>query len=194
VTLDGTASSDPDSDPLTYRWTDSFGTAQGPTPEVTLPRGTHTVTLTVEDGNGESASDSVKITVADTKPPMVTAALTRLASEKKSDKRRDQRGKEEDDEDDRRERDSENQFRVVAQARDQCDLHPSVQAAINGAPVSDGQVVRLERDDDKKVRRKKGVLHIQAPNIVLTVSATDASGNRDTAKAKLGKKRREHDD
>jgi len=69
-----------------------------------------------------------------------------------------------------------------------------VQAAINGAPVSDGQVVRLERDDDKKVRRKKGVLDIQAPEIVLTVSATDASGNGATAKAKLGKKRREHDD
>ncbi len=194
VTLDGSASSDPDSDPLTFRWTDSFGTVQGPTPDVILPLGAHIVTLTVDDGQGNSASDPVAITVVDRQPPMVTAALTRLASEKKSDKPRGQRGKEEDEED-RRERDSENQFRVVAQATDHCDLHPSVQAAINGVPVSDGEVVRLERDDDdKKVRRKKGVLNIQAPNIVLTVSATDASGNRDTAKAKLGKKRHEHDD
>ena len=194
VTLDGTTSSDPDSDPLTFRWTDSFGTAQGPTPNVTLPLGAHTVTLTVEDGNGGSASDTVKITVADTKPPTATAALTRLATEKKNDKRRGERGKEEDDEEDRRERDDQNQFRVVAQAADLCDSHPAVQAAINGVAVTDGQVVRLERDDDKKVRRKQGVLHIQAPNIVLTVSATDASGNAATTKATLGKKRREHDD
>ncbi|MGH7167720.1 MAG: CARDB domain-containing protein [Nitrospiraceae bacterium] len=194
VTLDGTASSDPDSDPLSFRWTDSFGTAQGPTPQVTMALGTHPITLTVDDGQGGSASDTVAITVADTKPPTATAALTRLATEKKSDKRRGERGKEEDDEEDRRDRDDQNQFRVVAQAADQCDPHPAVQAAINGVAVTDGQVVRLSRDDDKKVRRKQGVLHIQAPNIVLTVSATDASGNRATAKAALGKNRREHDD
>ncbi|MGH7167287.1 MAG: PKD domain-containing protein, partial [Nitrospiraceae bacterium] len=181
VTLDGTASSDPDSDPLTSRWTDSFGTAQGPTPNVTLPLGAHTVTLTVEDGNGGSASDTVKITVADTKPPTATAAMARLASDKERDKRGGQRSKrEKDDEEDRRERDNQNQFRVVAQAADQCDPHPAVQATINGVAVTDGQVVRLSRDDDKKISRKKGVLHIQAPKIVMTVSATDASGNRAT--------------
>jgi len=135
VTLDGTASSDPDSDPLTFRWTDSFGTVPGPTPEVTLPQGTHTITLTVEDGNGGSASDHVTITVVDRKRPTVTAAFTRLASEKKSPKRRGQEG----DEEDGRERDTQHVFRVVAQATDRCDPHPSVQAAINGVPVTDGK-------------------------------------------------------
>jgi hypothetical protein len=204
VMLNGTASSDPDGDPLTFKWTDSFGTVQGPTPLVTMPLGKHTVTLTVDDGKGGSASDTVKITVADTKPPTVTAALTPLAVESKSDKRREQRGDERDlrgdegkrgdDEDDRRDRDTEHKFRVLAQATDRCDPSPSVQAAINGVAVADGQVVRLELDDDNKIRRKNGLLRIEAPHIVLTVSATDASGNRATAQAKLSKKRREHDD
>jgi len=69
-----------------------------------------------------------------------------------------------------------------------------MQASINGVAVTDGQVVRLELDDDNKVRRKNGLLQIAARNIVLTVSATDASGNRATATAKLAKKQREHDD
>ncbi len=190
VTLDGTASTDPDGDPLTFRWIDSFGTVHGPTPQVILPLGAHTVTLTVEDGKGASASDTVTITVADRQPPTVTAAFTRLASERKSDERREQRGEEED----RWEPDNQNRLQVVAQATDGCDPHPSVQAAINGVPVMDGQVVRLTRDDDTKVSRRNGVLHIVAPNFVLTVSATDASGNLATANAKLSKKRHEHDD
>ena len=144
----------------------------------------------MEDGKGGSASDTVTITVADRQPPTVTAAFTRLASERKSDKRREQRGEEED----RREDDDQNRLQVVARATDGCDPHPSVQAAINGVPVMDGQVVRLTRDDDTKVSRRNGVLHIVAPNIVLTVSATDASGNGATAQAKLGKERHEHDD
>src|SRR5438093_2005683 len=132
VTLNGTASSDPDGDPLTFTWTDSFGTVLGPTSQVTMPLGTHTVTLTVDDGKGGHASDTVKTTVADTKPPTVTAALTPLASERKRDKQRERRGDEgkrgdrEEDEDDRRDTDSQNQFRVVAQATDRCDAHPSV--------------------------------------------------------------------
>src|SRR5205823_880398 len=112
VTLNGTASSDPDGDPLTFTWTDSFGTVQGPTPQVTLPLGTHTVTLTVDDGKGGIASGTVKITVVDTKSPAVTAALTPPASEKKGLKRREREGDERerrgdegkrgDDDDDRR--------------------------------------------------------------------------------------------
>src|SRR6266581_6006255 len=36
ITLNGTGSSDPDGDPLTYSWTGPFGTATGPTPTIIL--------------------------------------------------------------------------------------------------------------------------------------------------------------
>ena len=63
VTLDGSGSSDPDGDPLTYTWTGPFGTASGVSPTVIIPAGTHTVTLTVDDGRGGSDTDTVTINV-----------------------------------------------------------------------------------------------------------------------------------
>ena len=63
VTLDGSGSSDPDSDPLTFTWTNSFGTVMGVMPTVALPAGVHVVTLTVDDGKGGTDTDIVEITV-----------------------------------------------------------------------------------------------------------------------------------
>ncbi|MCF8363107.1 MAG: T9SS type A sorting domain-containing protein, partial [Prolixibacteraceae bacterium] len=71
VTLDGSSSSDPDGDPLTYRWTAPEGitlsseTAAQPTftaPEVTEDT-EYTFTLTVNDGNDDSGPDDVIVTV-----------------------------------------------------------------------------------------------------------------------------------
>jgi len=73
VTLDGTGSSDPVGDSLTYTWTGPFGTASGPTPVVSLGLGEHTITLTVDDGKGGTSSDSVVVAVRDTTPPVLTA-------------------------------------------------------------------------------------------------------------------------
>jgi VCBS repeat-containing protein len=70
VTLDGSGSSDPDGDTLTYEWTWASGTASGVNPTATFPLGSTTVTLTVSDGE-LSATDTVDIAVVDTTPPVV---------------------------------------------------------------------------------------------------------------------------
>jgi hypothetical protein len=77
VQLDGRASSDADGDPLTYTWTGPFGTATGPTPNVTLPPGTSTVTLTVSDGR-LSSEDTTTVTVY---PPIAGAGRTVATTE-----------------------------------------------------------------------------------------------------------------
>jgi len=63
VTLNGTGSSDPDGEPISYAWTATGVNATGQTPIVSLPVGTHNVTLTVTDGHGATSSDAVTVTV-----------------------------------------------------------------------------------------------------------------------------------
>ena len=74
VLLDGSASSDPDNDVLTYSW--SLGGSEVSTDAsftATLAVGSYTYTLTVDDQNGESATDEVLITVVgDTEAPSLT--------------------------------------------------------------------------------------------------------------------------
>lgn len=74
VTLDGSASSDPDGDALTYTWTDATGAevATGVSPTLSLAVGTYTFTLTVADPSGERDTDEVVITVEDTTGPVIT--------------------------------------------------------------------------------------------------------------------------
>lgn len=77
VTLDGTGSSDPDGDPLTYTWTGPFAEspASGATPTVTLLdgcEGDYVITLVVNDGTVDSELDDVTITVVDTVAPVIT--------------------------------------------------------------------------------------------------------------------------
>ncbi|MBI3610945.1 MAG: HYR domain-containing protein, partial [Nitrospirae bacterium] len=72
VVLNGSGSSDPDGNPLTYNWTGPFGAVSGVSPTVTMPLGTNTVTLTVSDGQASSTA-TVLITVHDTTPPVIAA-------------------------------------------------------------------------------------------------------------------------
>ncbi len=77
VTLDGSGSSDPDGDPLTFTWTGSFGTLSGMIVNPVLDPGTHTVTLTVADGKGGADTDTVQISVSDGLPELRFPVLHR---------------------------------------------------------------------------------------------------------------------
>jgi hypothetical protein len=76
VTLDGSGSSDPDDDALSYTWKEG-STILGTEEMITVPLtpGTHTIILTVDDGNGETDIDEVVVTIdADTEAPDITVA------------------------------------------------------------------------------------------------------------------------
>jgi hypothetical protein len=69
-TLDGTASTDADSDPLSYTWYDSSNAVVGTGSTLNLSQacGVYTYKLTVDDGT-DTNSDTVQITIQDTTPP-----------------------------------------------------------------------------------------------------------------------------
>ncbi len=73
VALDGSDSSDPDGDPLTYTWTWPGGSASGPRPVVSLPHGLTAITLAVNDGEADSEPDTTTVTVQDTTAPVLVA-------------------------------------------------------------------------------------------------------------------------
>jgi uncharacterized repeat protein (TIGR01451 family) len=99
VTLNGTGSSDPDGDALTYTWTidnllpppilsspaaPSTGVVTGSTPSGPLPVGTHTITLTVDDGHGGTSSDTVVVTVRDVTAPTFSGVPAPVTIEQSS--------------------------------------------------------------------------------------------------------------
>lgn len=80
VTLDGSASSDPDGDVLAFEWF-AGGALLGTTPTInlTLPAGSHVFTLRVADPDGATAEDSVTVVVGlDTIPPTVECPVARV--------------------------------------------------------------------------------------------------------------------
>lgn len=78
VVLDASGSSDPDGPIVGYSW--SLGgkvVATTPFPTLALPVGNHTLTLTVVDAGGISASDTMIARVAANRPPVPKAGLDR---------------------------------------------------------------------------------------------------------------------
>jgi hypothetical protein len=82
VHLDGSASTDPNNDIVTYEWFENYGAANqtslgtGVKLTVTLALGSHTITLRVTDATAKTATDEVVITVVDTKPPVVHITMS----------------------------------------------------------------------------------------------------------------------
>ncbi|MDT8324492.1 MAG: FG-GAP-like repeat-containing protein, partial [Bacteroidota bacterium] len=73
VTLDGTQSTDPDNDALSYLWKlGSTQIATTATVQLTLGLGSYTYTLTVNDGKGGTDTDVVTIVIKDDTPPVLT--------------------------------------------------------------------------------------------------------------------------
>ena len=73
VALDGSGSSDPEDQALSYQWSENGAPiATGPTPTVALALGSHTLTLIVNDGVLDSAPDEVVVEIVDGTPPVLT--------------------------------------------------------------------------------------------------------------------------
>lgn len=158
VTLDGSGSSDPDSDPLSYEWSGSFGIVTGESPTVVFTSlGVYTVTLTVGDGE-ESDSATVVVTVEDTTAPTPTAKLVHLNG---------------------------NSYIVTFGCTDTCDASPSTAATLNGTPVANGQEVLLVQSNGKPQAMPigQGITKFLASSFLLEVTCTDSSGNVGTAGA-----------
>jgi len=78
VMLDGSKSSDPDGDALSFVWKNEAGSVVGTTAVVQLTptMGTHAFTLTVTDTGGLSSMATTHVTVRDTTAPSLTVTLS----------------------------------------------------------------------------------------------------------------------
>ena len=80
VTFDGSASSDPDGDALSFEWDFGDGSPvandHGSTSHIYVTPGSYTAVLTVTDPSGEADSDSIGITVRPPDPQQVNVRMS----------------------------------------------------------------------------------------------------------------------
>ncbi|NQV29428.1 MAG: DUF5011 domain-containing protein [Candidatus Marinimicrobia bacterium] len=70
VTLDASASINPEDIPLSYNWSGPFGSVSGISPIVQLAPGIHTITLSIDDGIGPTVTDDIVVTIAEVNLPI----------------------------------------------------------------------------------------------------------------------------
>jgi len=129
------------------------GSGSSITPFLSL--GSHNITVDITTANGLSDSASEAVTVEDTIPPVVSGVfLDPRNGEVITTVLRS------------------GPVEVSAEAADICDPAPLVNALI-GAPIEDAQGVH--------VAKNVGRVSFEAPNLTLSVTAADASGNTDSA-------------
>jgi len=181
VTLNGSGSSDPDGDALTYVWKDAAGNVVGTSAvaQRTLSSGTYTFTLTVTDTGGLSSSAATQITIQDTTAPVLSVSLSPNSLWPPNHKL--------------------TPIAATVSAGDACSANPSVRLvsivsnepdegtgdgdqpydiqAINGGPVPVGTDVRSFSLRAERAGSGSGRVY------TVTYSATDAAGNSTTASA-----------
>jgi len=153
VTLDGTGSSDPDGDTLSYAWDfETDGTVDSTDAVVNHTYnlgGPYTAALTVTDPCGETSTDTVTVTVVDTTPPVVTITSPSEGATYYN---------------------TRPPLPVTATAADICDSSPVVTTTLDGATFT-GSSINLSS--------------LSVGDHVLAVTATDASANASTARARF---------
>jgi hypothetical protein len=178
VTLNGTLSSDPQGQTLSFLWTDDANNSVvGKTAivQLTVGMGTHTYTLTVADTSGLSAQAKTHVGVVDTASPTLTVSLSPSYLQPPNHKL----------------------VRITATVAvsDVCDAKPTVQLvsitsndtlesddveAIGGGSVAFGTDVR-------SFLLRAELAHGGADRVyTVTYKATDASGNTSVASAQVG--------
>ena len=181
VTLNGSGSSDPDGDPLTYVWKDAAGNVVGTSAvaQRTLSSGTYTFTLTVTDTGGLSSSAATQITIQDTTAPVLSVSLSPNSLWPPNHKL--------------------TPIAATVSASDACSANPSVRLvsivsnelddgtgdgdqpndiqAISGGPAPFGTDVRSFLLRAERAGGGSGRIY------AVTYSATDAAGNSTTASA-----------
>lgn len=125
----------------------------------TVPLGTHILAANIQTLGGLSASSQRELIIRDTQGPVITAAFVDKYSEAVVTQI-----------------DTDTKVRINAKAEDACDPNPTVNAMV-GVPVRDGGTIGIEVE--------RGWANINVPQMNLSVTARDASGNTSASAAVL---------